>query len=122
MLPSDYLAPINDSLVATIHFSINKVELSDSDKTNIRMALEPFMEDKSIMYFVNGYTDNTGNPMLNEELSSKRANTVMKELIGLGIDDLSIIAKGWGEANMVASNDTEEGQRRNRRVEIIIKR
>ena len=122
MLPYDYLAPINDSLIAMVHFDINKVELTDSDNVLIGKAIEPFLLDKSIMVYVNGYTDNTGTPMINEELSTKRAYMVAKALTNLGIEELSVIAKGWGEANTIASNETEEGQKRNRRVEIIIRR
>ena len=105
-----------------VHFDINKVELTDSDNVLIGKAIEPFLLDKSIMVYVNGYTDNTGTPMINEELSTKRAYMVAKALTNLGIEELSVIAKGWGEANTIASNETEEGQKRNRRVEIIIRR
>ncbi len=122
MLPVDYVKPIFDSLLATIHFNINKVDLSDSDKMVITRALDPFLLDKGVIYYVNAFTDNTGTPMINQELSTKRANQVAKILTDLGIDDLSIVAKGWGEAKMIASNDDEEGQRKNRRVEIMIRR
>ena len=40
----------------------------------------------------------------------------------LGVSVTNIEAHGWGEAKMIASNDTEEGQRINRRVEIIVRR
>ena len=122
MLAADYVKPINDSLLAVIHFDINKVELTDSDNIVISRAMEPFLLDKDILLYVSGFTDNTGNPMLNEELSSKRANLVSAALTKLGVDELSIIAKGWGEAKMIAPNDTEENQRKNRRVEIRLKR
>ena len=122
MLPSDYKAPIKDSLIATIHFNINKVELTDSDRAVLGAAIFPWLLDKGIVLYVNGYTDNTGNPMLNEELSTKRANLVAQALTGMGVDDLSIIAKGWGEAKMIAPNDNEEDQKKNRRVEILLMR
>ena len=122
MLPYDYVKPINDSLIATIHFDINKVELTDTDNAIISRAIDPFLLDKSVLIYVNGYTDNTGTPMINEELSTKRAYLVAKALTNMGIDDLSIIAKGWGEAKMIATNETEDGQRKNRRVEIILRR
>ena len=122
MLSYDYKEPIFDSLLATIHFNINKVDLSDSDMLMITKGIEPFLLERGYMVYVNGYTDNTGTPMLNEELSTKRALQVAKMLTNLGIDESSIIAKGWGEANMIAPNDTEEGQKKNRRVEIRMRR
>lgn len=122
MLPSDYLAPIRDTLIATLHYDVNRVELTADEKKQIHDAILPWLEEKGIVIYVNAYTDNTGTPMINEELSEGRANTVAAELESLGIDNSSIAAKGWGEAKMIASNDSEEGQRKNRRVEIIIKR
>jgi outer membrane protein OmpA-like peptidoglycan-associated protein len=124
MLPSDYkeFKPIHDSLVATLHFDVNRVELADSDVNTLRAALEPLLANKGLVVFINAYTDNTGTPMINEELSYKRAGIVSKVIESFGIDDTQIQAKGWGEAKMIAPNDNEEGQRRNRRVEIIVRR
>ena len=124
MLPSDYheIKPVFDSLIATIHFDKSKVEISDSDKNTIRTAIEPWLDSKGLVVFVNAYTDNTGTPMINEELSYKRANLVGQLLTTFGIDETMIQAKGWGEAKMIAPNETEEGQHKNRRVEIIVRR
>ncbi len=122
MLPADYVAPINDSLLATIHFDVNQVELSDSDKAVIAAAVRPWAFEKSFMLYVNAYTDNTGTPMINEELSYRRANQVFQYIQTFGIDEHMVRAKGWGESRMIATNETPEGQRQNRRVEIIIRR
>ena len=122
MVPAGYLRPINDTLIATLHFEVNHTELSDSDKAVIYRAVLPWLEEKGIVMYVNAYTDNTGTPMINEELSYKRAAIVAKEIVSLGIDEASLQSKGWGEAKMVAPNDTEDGQRKNRRVEVIVKR
>ncbi len=122
MLPSDYVAPPNDTLVATLHFDVNRAELSDSDKQVLRKVVFPWLKEQdAITIFVNGYTDNTGNPMLNEELSYKRAGIVADEITTAGFSTATVHSKGWGEAHMIASNETEEGQRINRRVEIIIR-
>ena len=122
MLPSGYLAPISDTLLATLHFDVNIVELGKSDKDIVRDAITPWLDQKAVVVMVNAYTDNTGTPMINETLSFKRANIAAKQVIALGIPELNVIAKGWGEAKMIAPNDTEEGQRKNRRVEIILRR
>jgi len=124
MLPSNYeeLRAINDSLIATVHFDANITDLSEADKNIIRTAIAPWMQEKGYMVLINAYTDNTGNPMLNEELSTMRAGIVAKEVMGTGLEETSILAKGWGEDKMIATNDTEEGRRTNRRVEIRIRR
>lgn len=123
LLPSDYIAPVNDSLVLTIYFSTNSAKLSDSDRAHITRAMLPWLDRKDGMtVFINGFTDNTGTPLINEQLSYMRAGLVSREISALGIDEMSMRTKGWGEANPVADNETEEGMSRNRRVEVIVRR
>lgn len=124
MLPSNWqdLLKIEDSLVYTAHFDAYITSLSESDRSAVHDALAYWLTQKNIIITVNAYTDNTGNPMLNEELSTRRANMVSKEIMAMGMDEIAIMAKGWGEANIIASNDTEEGRKTNRRVEIRVKR
>ncbi|ALJ39402.1 MULTISPECIES: OmpA family protein [Azospirillum] len=77
---------------------------------------------------VNGYTDDAPiGPALqrqgittNQELSQKRAEAVMQYLISQGVNPDMIAAKGYGDANPVASNETVQGRARNRRVEITV--
>lgn len=114
--------PIKDSVVAIVHFDVNRVELTQEDKDAIREGILPWIEETDVQILVNGYTDNTGTPMINEGLSHKRAKLVADYLKKLGVYEMAIEARGWGEAKMIASNETEEGQRQNRRVEITIKR
>jgi len=122
LLPEGYLSPINDTLIATLHYDVNIVDLSKEDRATLSGALAPWLLEKAITVTVNAYTDNTGTPMINEELSSKRAAVVAKEVVAMGIDESMVQSKGWGESRMIAPNDNEVGQRKNRRVEIIIKR
>ncbi|RYZ89511.1 MAG: OmpA family protein, partial [Proteobacteria bacterium] len=67
-----------------------------------------------------GYTDNTGNADKNLKLSGDRAQSVKKELAGLGIADSRLEAEGYGQEHPVASNDTEEGRSQNRRISIRV--
>jgi outer membrane protein OmpA-like peptidoglycan-associated protein len=64
-----------------------------------------------------GYTDNTGDAALNLALSQKRAESVREALIKYGADPDMLVAKGYGEANPIANNDTAEGRLKNRRIE-----
>ncbi len=66
---------------------------------------------------VGGYTDNQGNPAGNKALSQKRADSVKKALVGLGVNEGMLKAVGYGDANPVSDNDTEEGRFKNRRIE-----
>lgn len=69
---------------------------------------------------VDGYTDSTGSPMFNEQLSQQRAATVQSYLVQQGVPAGSIAIHGFGEANPIASNDTAMGRQQNRRVELVV--
>jgi outer membrane protein OmpA-like peptidoglycan-associated protein/uncharacterized protein YidB (DUF937 family) len=64
-----------------------------------------------------GYTDNTGDAAANVALSQQRADAVRSALIQAGVDPSKLVAKGYGSANPIASNDQLAGQLRNRRIE-----
>lgn len=70
---------------------------------------------------VQGHTDSTGSEEHNQELSERRAKAVNNYLVGRGVGNGRITALGYGEGYPVASNDSESGRRRNRRVDILIK-
>jgi outer membrane protein OmpA-like peptidoglycan-associated protein len=75
---------------------------------------------------VAGYTDNTpinaGKYGSNTELSKARADAVKFFMVNLlDMDEKRISTEGYGEKQPIASNDTDEGRQKNRRVEIIIK-
>lgn len=69
---------------------------------------------------IGGYTDNTGDKAANMALSADRAVNTMKELVALGVAATRVSAEGYGEQHPVASNDTEEGRQRNRRIDIRV--
>jgi outer membrane protein OmpA-like peptidoglycan-associated protein/Tol biopolymer transport system component len=124
MLTLNYnpLKPINDTIIGSVHFDVNVTELSAEDRATLKAIMAPWMDEKDVEVSVNAYTDNTGTPMINETLSFKRAAIIAKEILLLGFEEGSVTAKGWGEANAIATNDTEEGRYANRRVEITVKR
>jgi outer membrane protein OmpA-like peptidoglycan-associated protein len=67
---------------------------------------------------VEGHTDARGSAEYNQALSERRANSVRDYLIGAGIDGSRLKAVGIGEARPIASGETAEAYRRNRRVEL----
>jgi outer membrane protein OmpA-like peptidoglycan-associated protein len=84
-------------------------------------GLVAMMKEKPTMTIrVEGYTDNVGDPDQNRKLSLDRAFNVREYLISKGIAGKRIQFKGMGEANPIATNDTEEGRKQNRRVEFVI--
>lgn len=69
---------------------------------------------------VEGHTDNVGKDEYNEQLSSLRAAAVVQYLTNRGIAAKRLKSKGWGTRKPKASNDTDEGRAKNRRVEFHI--
>ncbi len=69
---------------------------------------------------VEGHTDNVGGAAFNKRLSQRRAASVVKHLVGSGIDKGRLVARGVGLEAPIAPNDTDEGRRENRRVEFHI--
>lgn len=68
-----------------------------------------------------GHTDSTGTAGYNQRLSERRADAVASVLISNGVPGRRIIARGAGQTQPVASNNTEVGRAQNRRVEITIR-
>ncbi|HEY0677172.1 MAG TPA: OmpA family protein [Chitinophagaceae bacterium] len=69
---------------------------------------------------IEGHTDSLGSDDYNLDLSGKRARSVMQYFIGKGINNRVIGAEGKGEHYPVATNSSDEGRRKNRRVEILV--
>ncbi len=69
---------------------------------------------------VEGHTDNQGTPAINKKLSADRAASVVKWLIGHGVDKSRLTSAGFGQDKPIRDNSTEEGRRHNRRVEFHI--
>jgi outer membrane protein OmpA-like peptidoglycan-associated protein len=69
---------------------------------------------------IGGYTDNSGDAQHNLNLSQERANGVMAELVALGIAPDRLEAQGYGDQFPVASNSSEEGRAKNRRVSMRV--
>lgn len=64
-----------------------------------------------------GHTDSQGREEMNQKLSQSRAQAVLVELQRRRILTSSFVAKGYGESQPIAPNDTQDGRETNRRIE-----
>lgn len=71
-----------------------------------------------VVFVIEGHTDNVGEDAYNLNLSKARAKAVKNYFISKGIPTSRITSEGYGETKPIATNDTEEGKAKNRRVEI----
>jgi OOP family OmpA-OmpF porin len=111
----DLLFALNDSVFS---FASDSAEVPDSMAPFLKTAATDLRQLKAgHVLEIAGYTDNTGDAALNLSLSQKRAEAVREALIKYGADADMLVAKGYGEADPVASNDTAEGRLKNRRIE-----
>lgn len=69
-----------------------------------------------------GFTDATGDPSANQQLSLERARAIGDKLVEMGVAAERIEAAGFGSDRPVASNDSEGGRARNRRTEVVVTR
>jgi tetratricopeptide (TPR) repeat protein len=67
---------------------------------------------------IQGHTDNRGSASVNQQLSEERAKSVMQYLLQQGILPERLEWAGYGSTQPIASNDTDDGRRQNRRVEL----
>jgi general secretion pathway protein A len=102
----------------TVNFKVDSNELTPEDMQDLDRIAALLKARDDIRAKVTGYTDAVGNLHYNLKVSEFRANIVKTYLVGKGVAAERIAADGMGPANPVASNDTLEGRRRNRRVEI----
>ncbi|MCL2506876.1 MAG: OmpA family protein [Endomicrobia bacterium] len=107
--------------------------LFDFDKSNLkpdaRRATEEIAEalkelnglDNTIQITIEGHTDEIGSHKYNEGLSKRRADTVNKKLVELGVEAEMLEKQWYGKTRPTATNATKEGRAQNRRAEIVLK-
>ncbi len=93
-------------------------------RPNFRTSLDNFaqslQQNPSTTVSIIGHTDSTGSPAVNEPLSLQRADATRDYLVSRGVASNRFSIDGRGAREPVASNDTEAGRARNRRVEIFL--
>lgn len=103
-----------------IFFETGKATLSPESRLELDKAVDLMKQNPSMVVEVGGHTDNVGDDAYNMRLSHDRARAVRDYLVNASIRAERVQAKGYGEANPIATNETEEGRKANRRTEFII--
>lgn len=110
-----------DVKTTPVHFVSDKSYLTDYSKGILDKLIKILNTDPAYMVNMFGYADSQGTDEYNIKLSQARIESVIAYLTSKGIAEKRIIhQKALGEANPVASNATEEGRLKNRRVEFEI--
>lgn len=103
-------------------FVKGSTELLESSYGELDLVVSMMQENSEMEISLSGHTDNQGNARLNQILSQQRVDAVIYYLETHGIGSSRLSGKGYGGSQPVASNESEETRRLNRRVEFTIER
>lgn len=110
----------NTVTLKNIFFDTGKSNLRQESNAELNRLIKLMTDVPSLKVEISGHTDNTGSIGGNNKLSQARAEAVVSYLTSNGISAGRLEAKGYGSANPVASNNTEQGRQDNRRTEFKI--
>jgi len=101
-------------------FETGSAQLKEESRAALDVFAATLKRYPNMKVQVAGYTDSRGSRRLNEQLSERRARSVVSYLIAMGVSAENMMAKGYGPADPVADNATAAGRAANRRVELHI--
>jgi|GEM_PF-4680252 len=103
-----------------VNFESSKDIIQKSSYTVLDKVVKLMKDNPTYKLQINGHTDNHGSAAFNKTLSQKRSAAVKKYLVAHGVAGGRLKTAGYGGERPIATNDTEEGRLKNRRVEFII--
>ena len=115
---------IEDKVIIRMYglsFPVGKSTIEPQYYGLLAKVIEAFREYPGCNITVEGHTDSYGTDDKNQQLSTERSEAVKQYLLATsGMDAARITAVGYGESKPIASNETKDGRRRNRRIEVVI--
>ena len=106
--------------LSDVLFGTDQSNLNPNGMLTAQKLADLLNQNPSRNVLIEGFTDNTGTASYNQDLSERRASSVMRALQNMGIASNRVSIRGYGKEFPVASNDTAENRQMNRRVEIIL--
>ena len=107
-----------DLVLEGVTFENDSAQLKPESAATLDSVAASLLAWPEVRVEVEGHTDSTGSDAYNQKLSQKRAESVRDYLVAKGVDASRLSAKGYGEAEPIADNKSEDGRARNRRVEL----
>jgi OOP family OmpA-OmpF porin len=105
-----------------VFFDFDKATLKTGAVQNLDVLVRYLKENPKRNIVIDGFTDSVGSAAYNQQLSQKRAQSVIDYLVSQGISAKRLTARGYGEAFPVATNEEPGGRQLNRRVEVVVLR
>lgn len=107
-------------ILNNIFFDTAKDFLRPESMEELDRLVKMLKEHVALKIEISGHTDNRGDEKANQLLSQNRAKNVVNYLVTNGVAAARLTFKGYGSSNSIASNDTEDGRKQNRRTEFLI--
>jgi outer membrane protein OmpA-like peptidoglycan-associated protein len=104
-----------------INFDTGRHDLKEDGLLAVAEVVKVLSDNPALAISIEGHTDNVGEAASNKLLSENRARSVMTAMVADGIDAGRLSAVGYGQESPIADNRTEEGRKKNRRVELVKK-
>ena len=104
----------------SLNFDFDKSQITDEMTPSLTEAAVLLAEYPNLKIMVGGHTDSVGSEVYNQALSERRAKSVAEWRAANGVDSERIELKGYGEMTPKYENNTKEGRKLNRRVEIDV--
>jgi OOP family OmpA-OmpF porin len=114
------ITPPKNFTLDNVFFDSGKATLRAESNKELNELAEYMSLKKTLVIEIAGHTDNVGAPEANQKLSEDRANAVKQYLVKKGIAAERIVAKGYGDSEPVADNNTASGKQQNRRTEVRV--
>jgi len=102
-----------------VTFTTNEATINPESEFILNKAFNTLVAHPNLSVEIQGYTDNIGSDVSNQKLSQKRADAIRVWLVKKGIQNTRLTAKGYGESNPIANNNTKEGRQKNRRITFL---
>ena len=106
--------------MSDVLFDVGKADLKPIAREKLARLSGIVLAYPDLSLHAEGHTDSTGSDELNTKLSQARADSVRGFIISQGVTAQNVTAAGLASSMPVGSNETREGRRQNRRVEIIV--
>lgn len=106
--------------IDNIYFDNNSYQIKSLTEQVLIEFSKYLLINNSLVIEISGYTDNIGGDLKNQLLSENRAKAVYDFLVFNDVSSSRISFKGFGEQNPIASNENEEGRKKNRRIEFKV--
>lgn len=113
---------IAELTIPNIYFDFDQATLKPQFKELLEGVYRDYRQVDIERMIITGHTDSVGPEAYNQGLSERRAAAVAEYLVELGVPSDKILARGKGESEPVAENDTKAGRAANRRVHIEVRR